>query len=140
MVGAVVLATTFGSFSIGPEQVESKGYTPEKYIRTELYFGFCKKDGTEVTSEEWKKFVDDEVTPRFPEGLTIVEAAGQFRLASGIIVHENSRMVILVYRRKDRTKLDLRIEAIRTAYCKKFDQESVMRVDLRRSIEVSFEE
>ena len=136
----VILAASLGSFSRVPERAGIEISPSEKYIRTELYFGLSKRDGTEVTSEEWKRFVDEEVTPRFPDGLTVVDAAGQFRMSSGEIAHEKSRMLILLYKKKDRQNSGAGIEAIRKAYCKKFDQESVMRVDLKQPVEVSFEE
>lgn len=140
VVVVVMVAASHGSFSRVPERSGIEISPSEKYIRTELYFGLSKRDGTEVTSEEWKRFVDEEVTPRFPDGLTVVDAAGQFRMSSGEIAHEKSRMLILLYKKKDRQNSGAGIEAIRKAYCKKFDQESVMRVDLKQPVEVSFEE
>lgn len=140
VVVVVMVAASHGSFSRVPERSGIEISPSEKYIRTELYFGLSKSDGTEVTSEEWKRFVDEEVTPRFPDGLTVVDAAGQFRMSSGEIAHEKSRMLILLYKKKDRQNSGAGIEAIRKAYCKKFDQESVMRVDLKQPVEVSFEE
>jgi hypothetical protein len=108
------------------------------YFRTELYFGFGKKDGTEVTEEEWSKFLADEVTSRFPDGFTVVSATGQYRGANGTIVREHSRVLILLYSKKDRPQADRKIEAIRTAYCKRFEQESVLRVDMTRTVNVMF--
>ena len=140
VVVVVMVATSLGSFSRVPERTRIEISPSEKYIRTELYFGLSKRDGSEVTSEEWKRFVDEEVTPRFPDGLTVVDVAGQFRMSSGEIVHEKSRMLILLYKKRDRQKFGASIETIRKAYCQKFDQESVMRVDLKQPVEVSFEE
>ena len=110
----------------------------DRYFRTELFFGMDKPTGREVTAEEWDKFLADEVTPRFPDGLTVFAAAGQFRSATGAIVREKSRVIILLYSKKDRATASRKIDEIRAAYCKKFDQESVMRIDYRRSVEVSF--
>lgn len=140
VVVVVMVATSLESFSRVPERTRIEISPSEKYIRTELYFGLSKRDGSEVTSEEWKRFVDEEVTPRFPDGLTVVDVAGQFRMSSGEIAHEKSRMLILLYKKRDRQKFGASIETIRKAYCQKFDQESVMRVDLRQPVEVSFEE
>jgi hypothetical protein len=111
----------------------------DRYFRTERYFGMNKPSGVEVTTDQWSKFLADEVTPRFPDGLTVIDAAGQFRSASGTIVKEKSRMIILLYRKRDRESASRKIDEIRAVYCKLFDQESVMRIDLRRSVEVSFE-
>jgi hypothetical protein len=122
----------------GTEVVVSQLVLGERHFRTELYFGLGRKNGGAVTADEWNKFLADEVTPRFPDGLTIVEAVGQFRDASGTIVHESSRMLILLYKKKDRESAGKKIDEIRAAYCKQFDQESVLRLDIRKSVEVSF--
>lgn len=111
----------------------------DRYFRTELYFGTDIPNGGQVTADQWVNFLSDEVTPRFPDGLTVVDAAGQFRSASGTIVKEKSRMIVLLYRKKDRETASRKIEEIRAVYCKFFKQESVMRVDFRRSLEVAFE-
>lgn len=48
-----------------------------RFARTELYFGTARPDGA-VTDEEFQAFIDREVTSRFPRGLTVVKAQGQF--------------------------------------------------------------
>ena len=111
----------------------------DRYFRTELYFGMNIPNGGEVTDEQWAKFLTNEVTPRFPDGLTVIDAAGQFRSASGALVKEKSRMIVLLYRKRDREAASHKIDEIRAAYCKLFSQESVMRIDFRRSVEVKFE-
>jgi hypothetical protein len=110
----------------------------EKYMRTELYFGFGKKDGTEVTDAEWETFLAAAVTPRFPEGFTAVQAIGQYRDSSGKVIRERSRMLILLYPKKSRRVAEPKIEAIRHSYTGMFGQESVLRVDLRHSVKVDF--
>ena len=45
-------------------------------LRTTLYFGLGRPKGT-VSELEWQLFVRDEVTPRFPSGLTVWDAEGQ---------------------------------------------------------------
>ena len=48
----------------------------EQFAEYRLFFG--RSLGTvEVVSEEaWRTFLADEVTPRFPDGLTVLDAAG----------------------------------------------------------------
>jgi len=58
--------------------------------RTELYFGSQKPDGSVVTEAEFEQFVDDVITPRFPDRLTLLTGYGQFRNASNVIVEEQS--------------------------------------------------
>lgn len=113
-------------------------YAPDRYYRTELYFGLAKPDGSEVTAEEWAKFLADEVTPRFPAGFTVIEALGQYQGDDKKIVKEKSRVLILLYEKKDRKRISVKIDEIRAAYKKAFQQESVMRLDMRQTVDVSF--
>ena len=100
----------------------------ELWRRTELYFGSSKPDGTAVTEAEFQHFVDTEVTPRFPDGLTVLTGYGQFRNSAGVIIKERSMELILLFPPQMR-EADRKIEAIRTAYKLAFQQESVLRVD-----------
>lgn len=95
--------------------------------RLELLFGMSRHDAEPISDQEWQGFVDQEVTPRFPEGLTIVQAYGQWRNRTGAIAKENSRVLMIWYQPKPDS--DALIEAIRDAYKARFKQESVMRVD-----------
>jgi hypothetical protein len=88
-----------------------------------------------VSEEEWQAFLDDYITPRFEEGLTVVDGAGQYWSRSGSFVREHTKIVILMYR--DTSSAHDSIEYIRSAYCRLFDQESVLRIDQR--VKVSFE-
>lgn len=110
----------------------------EKFLRTELYFGRSKPDGTSVSDNDWNRFLADIVTPRFPDGFTILRATGQYREKSGKIITEPSSVLIFLYPRKARTESRSKIEEIRAAYVKQFNQESVLRMDLKSSVEVRF--
>lgn len=110
----------------------------DKFYRTELYFGMNIPGGGTVSDEEWNDFLEKEVTPRFPEGFTVLAGFGQFRDNNGKIVKENSRVLIILYPKKARRENHAKIEQIRAAYVKTFRQESVLRMDFRQSVEVSF--
>ena len=97
------------------------------YARLELLFGASRPDGREITATEWQAFLDAEVTPRFPDGLTVLEGRGQWRNGRGEITREPARVLLVWHVPTPRTETD--IAAIRTAYRRQFAQESVMRVD-----------
>jgi hypothetical protein len=90
-----------------------------------LYFGGAYPDGV-ITSEQWQQFVDRVVTPRFPEGLTVWQAAGQYRTSAGIIQREPSWVLQLIH--PDNAQSETAIREIRSAYQAQFKQESVLRV------------
>jgi hypothetical protein len=105
------------------------GVDADPWARSELFFGTAKPDGTAVTEEEWTAFLADEVTPRFPDGLTVLEAAGQWQGEDGEVVRERSKQLILLYPQKAAAEAGKEIEAIRAAYETAFEQGSVLRAD-----------
>ena len=83
-------------------------------------------------------FVDAEVTPRFPDGLTVVKADGQFRGEDNNIIKEKSFVLILLYPFESYSKSSQRIQRIRDLYKEQFKQQSVLRVDDPYTVWVSF--
>jgi hypothetical protein len=98
----------------------------QTWLRTELYFGLDKKDGGQVTDAEFQAFLDTVVTPRFPQGLTVVTAHGQWRQGDALD-GEPSRILILLH--DGGAESHREIEEIRSQYVRQFEQDAVMRVD-----------
>ena len=98
----------------------------------ELYFGRNIGDQPGVSEVDWRAFLDEEVTPRFPDGLTVTDAAGQWRSQSGVIGREASKVLLIVLPGEpdDRAQLD----AVREAYKRRFQQEAVMLVERRACV------
>jgi hypothetical protein len=91
-----------------------------------LYFGMEKPSGGTVTQEEWSTFLRTVVTPRFPAGLTVWPASGQWRGADGQVVREDSYVLNLLHP-LDNAAEDS-IHAIVDEYKSRFAQEAVLRV------------
>ena len=90
-------------------------------------FGLSRANGPDITEEEFQSFIDLQVTPRFPEGLTLLSGNGQFQDSTGNIIEEGSKLLILLYPfSKDRSAL---VDEVRAQYKSAFQQESVLRVD-----------
>ncbi|MDQ3410660.1 MAG: DUF3574 domain-containing protein [Chloroflexota bacterium] len=110
----------------------------EPWVRTELFFGTARPDGTAVTETEWRQFLEAAVTPRFPDGLTVLNGNGQWQEEDGDIIQERSKLVVLLYPREAVDESNDEIEAIRTAYETRFQQQSVLRADDDRPVCTSF--
>jgi hypothetical protein len=93
--------------------------------RVELIFAAAFNDGKPIADAAWQDFLDKEVTPRFPSGLTAYRAYGQWQRPDGRIEKSPSRVLVIWYE-GDRSS---RIEAIRNAYKTRFRQMSVLRID-----------
>ncbi|SED09047.1 Protein of unknown function [Streptomyces sp. 3213] len=121
--------TAYASLDTETAPAPTRG-TP--YVETQLFFGTERPDGgPAVTDRQFMAFVDKEITPDFPDGLTVQSGRGQWRDANGRIEKERSYEVILLYPVTAAGASDRKIEEIRRAYEKAFAQESVGRVDDR---------
>ena len=90
----------------------------------ELMFGRKIGDRIGVSNAAWARFVDREITPRFPDGLTVIDALGQWRdPARRIILREPSKLVQIVLPGKDEDQQHL--DEIAASYKARFRQQSV---------------
>lgn len=96
-------------------------------LEVSLYFGRDKPAGGQVSDAEWASFVTEIVTPQFPAGHSVVDAGGQYRDASGRIVRESSKLVVIVV--FDAPAHHKKVASIVDTYVKRFGQESVLRVE-----------
>jgi len=90
-----------------------------------LYFGVPTAQG-DGGHDTWGAFVDEVITPRFPDGMTMWPASGQWKPAHGATVRESS-MVLNVVHWPD-AKSEAAIVAVVDLYKKRFHRESVLRV------------
>lgn len=90
-----------------------------------LYFGTRTPAGV-VTPAQWQQFLATAVTPRFPQGLSVWPAAGQWRGRDGAVVSEDSYVLTLVH--ADDETSEAAIRAIIADYKARFTQEAVLRV------------
>ncbi|MFB6708649.1 DUF3574 domain-containing protein [Streptomyces sp. NPDC056333] len=133
-VGTPVAYATLGNGSpaasrSAPSGVAARG---KAYIETRLFFGTERPDGgPDVTDQQFLTFVDEEVTPRFPRGLTIQDGRGQWRDSHGEIERERSYELILLYPATEARLRDEQIDRIRNAYENAYAQDSVARLEER---------
>ncbi|HEY0686651.1 MAG TPA: DUF3574 domain-containing protein [Steroidobacter sp.] len=109
------------------QQLCTRVLKSEFFARTELLFGLSRSGGPDITEQEFEHFIDTKVTPRFPDGLTVLSGNGQFKNASGTIVEEGSKLLILLY--PFNLQASRLVEDIRRDYKELFQQESVLRID-----------
>src|SRR4051812_35434932 len=65
-------------------------------ILSRLYFGLSSPKG-DISHEDFDGFVANEITPRFPDGLTRYKARGQWKNKEGTIVQEGTEVVEIVH-------------------------------------------
>lgn len=94
-------------------------------VRDVVYFGRNRPDGGTVSDADWQGFLDGVVTPKFPDGFTVVEGTGQWKGRSGIVERERSAIVTVLHTGSaaDRDA----VAAVAEEYKRRFRQEAVLR-------------
>jgi len=124
-VAALLLLLTAGCAG-GAATVDAPPGT-QAVVRSELVFGRLKPDGSVVTDTEWRAFVEEQVTPRFPDGFTVQDVLGQYRGRDGRIIAEPSKILLIIHGGDARPRAA--IQEIRDAYRRLFQQESVLLIE-----------
>ena len=124
MKAAVALAAVLAATSGSTKTACPAGLHPARSV--ELFFG-QEVGGRVLSDAEWAAFLDTEVTPRFPDGLTVWQAQGQWRPPGGVLAREPTRVMLieLTGAGDERAKLAGVIEAYKTRY----HQKSVLLVE-----------
>jgi|ERR1035438_187096 hypothetical protein len=107
------------------------------WVDTKLYFGLGPADSTDkgLSEAQWRAFLDKEVTPRFPDGLSVVDVYGQWQ-GKNQTTPERLRSKMLIIDYPDIPENRDKIEAIRAAWKQMTGDQSVLRVT--EPVDVSF--
>ena len=96
-------------------------------LEINLYFGRDIEGGGEVSEAQWAEFVAAEVTPRFPDGLSVLNVAGQSRNSRNQTLRERTKLLVVVV--FDAPGHRAKVQAIVDAYNKRFGQHGVFRTE-----------
>jgi hypothetical protein len=115
-MAALLLALT--ASAAAQSELQCSG-AQKSWTVAELLFG-----RSNVSDKAWDRFLTAEVTPRFPDGLTVYDARGQWRNPeTKKISRERSKVVMIAM--PAGTDNDARLKAIIEAYKTRFRQQSV---------------
>jgi len=91
----------------------------------QLFFGRNIGHTLGVSEADFTRFLDEEVSPRFPDGLTVSDDQGRWLFKGEVFKEPGKRLdLILTGKADDRRKLD----EIATAYETRFHQDAVLIV------------
>ena len=99
----------------------------DPYTEYRLFFGRGSTDNPRAVSDEaWSKFLEDTITVEFPDGLTVLDAYGQYTdTATKRLIKEDTKLlIILVPPDADSTP---GIDRIVEEYKNRFAQQGVLR-------------
>lgn len=112
-----ILVAALGA-SAHAQQLQCTGHL-KSWIVAELLFS-----REHVSERNWTRFLAAEITPRFPDGLTVYDARGQWRPpGSAQISRERSKVVMIAM--PPGPDSDTRLQQVIEAYKARFKQQSV---------------
>lgn len=92
----------------------------------ELYLGRNIGTGGTVGEAAFRRFIDEEVTPRLPNGFTVLDGRGQWREHAGApIVREVTKVLVVALADAGERE---RLDEVAQAYKARFDQKSVLTI------------
>ena len=97
------------------------------FVKYELFMGRSGPDGEVVDNQSWDAFLADTVTPRFPDGLTVLDARGQWRNSEGQILTERAKLLVILAPPGEEPRG--LIDEVSDGYKHRFNQESVLEVE-----------
>lgn len=92
----------------------------------EAFFGRNAAGREVVSDDDWARFMAEVVTPAFPDGLTVLDASGQWRGRDGRIARERAKVLLVALPGGTAAEALERLAPLRAAYRARFGQESVM--------------
>jgi len=99
----------------------------QAHLRTvQLYVRRQSAGRPAPTEAAFRKFLAEEVSPRFPDGLTVMRGGRAWRASQDPLMRDAGRIVLIVV--PDGAEADQRLETLRTAYRTRFRQEPVVVV------------
>lgn len=119
-LAAMLAATVLAGCASTPKLKCPAGQAP---LRTAQLF-LQAKPPAKVSDADLRQFVDTEVIPRFPVGVTVVNGGGQWSGDENRLIREAAKVVMIVL--PDSGDPMRHVEAVRAAYRAKFHQNSVV--------------
>ncbi len=131
MAAAVLAAALGGCANVKPTAVGEVTCPAggASMARVELIYGLASPSGKGVTEDDWQAYLERQVTPRFPDGLTAYDAYGQWLHPEKGVVRLKSKVLQIWY--APSAEAERRIEELRATFKATFHHLSVMRVDGR---------
>ena len=125
MLIAAVLVSLLVVAACSAEEVAECPEGTELNVEYRLFMGRNSGGEEVVTDQAWEVFLRDVITPRFPNGLTVLDAQGQWQLAAGEIERERSKVLIILSPRFDNARE--RLAEVAIGYKNHFNQGAVIQ-------------
>ena len=126
LAGALLLVLMLAGCASLKPQAGACPAGQERLQTAQLFFGHKAPNEPRKPDPAFRKFVEEELTTRFPDGLTILDGGGQWKGEENRQIREAAKVVLIVLPRGG--DADARLTAVRVAYKARFNQDAVLQL------------
>ncbi len=111
-------------------RAENVAWPAPNAVQSTLYFGLKSTDGAGVSEQAWANFLAEVITPRFPAGLTVLQAYGQAgdkQAKPGDVLPETTKVLIIVH--PNTAEAATALGEIKAEYKARFNNTGVFHTD-----------
>jgi len=136
VIRTILYAVTAALLILSPMRAAMAQSTPEAaaMAQSTLYFGLRSPAGG-VSEQQWTRFLAEQVTPRFPDGLTVLNAYGQSGTNAGdagSVLREQTKVLIIVH--PDTAEARETLAGLKEIYKERFPEAAVFHT--RSAVEI----
>lgn len=96
-----------------------------RMLVAELFFGRSRAGRVTVSDAAWAKFLNDTITPNFPDGLTVFDGYGQSRNPTTGVIGREAKVKVVLIAANPAPEVPARLNAVIDGYKARFSQRSV---------------
>ena len=127
-IGALIIALLLAT----PARAACPDGMTEQTV-VELLFGRNIGARTGVSEQAFRRFIDADVTPRFPDGFTVIDMSGQYRdTKRDRIIREPGKLILIAL--ADETAGMTKVRELIDTYKRRFEQQSVGLITRRSCV------
>ena len=125
LAALAVLALALAGCSEAADDLCPEGF--DSWLGYDLFFGLSDSAGNTVSEEEWQAFLADTITPRFLDGLTVIDFRGQWTEPDGNLQREPGKLVVGLLAEPGDESLR-KVNEISEEFERRFNQDPVFRI------------
>ena len=127
-IGALIIALLLAT----PARAACPDGMTEQTV-VELLFGRNIGARVGVSEQAFRRFIDADVTPRFPDGFTVIDMSGHYRDAKrDRIIREPGKLILIAL--ADETAGMTKVRELIDTYKRRFEQQSVGLITRRSCV------
>ncbi|MBI1199729.1 MAG: DUF3574 domain-containing protein [Phenylobacterium sp.] len=122
LAAAIVLSLAAAACASAPPRLAACPAGQSEVRVAQLFLGASSSG--RISERALRRFVDQEITPRFPDGVSIVDGGPQWTGKDDVLIRESAKVVLIALPSAGDARAE--VEAVRAAYRSRFRLDSFL--------------